>query len=96
LFIQVGDVGVVRYIRAFSKNDGHLKTDTLQIVKSQATIGKSFQLLFTQQRSRLAEFFSESSKLDSDSATSARVPLPTFRHSTLPSDVRVTETTPGY
>src|SRR5580658_3422396 len=33
LFIQVGDVGVVGDICAFSKNNGRFKTDTLQIVR---------------------------------------------------------------
>ncbi len=47
LFVQVGHVGVVRDIRTFSKNDRHLKTDTLQIVRLQATVGKCFELLFS-------------------------------------------------
>jgi hypothetical protein len=38
-----------------------------------------------------ASFIADSLKLDSDSAASARVPLPTFRHITLPFTVAETD-----
>jgi hypothetical protein len=47
LFVPVGHVGVISDIRAFSKNDRNLKTDTLQIVRFQTTFGKFFQLPFS-------------------------------------------------
>ena len=56
LFVQVGDVGVVRDIRAFSKNNRRLETDTLQVIRLQATFGKCRQLLFRKPEFMLNRF----------------------------------------
>jgi hypothetical protein len=89
LFVQVGHVGVVRDTSALSaKTTGTLKPIHCRSFGFKPRSANASSCCSANQSSRLAECFSESLKLDSDSATSARVPSPIFRRNTLPSTVR--------
>jgi len=62
LFIQVGDVSIVRDIRTFSKYDGQLKTDALHIVRLQAAACTCLQLLIGKPKFTFSRMFQRVSK----------------------------------